>query len=126
MGAEGNETMTGHRIFATPFAAIHPLYVAKAERKGRSRAEVDAVISWLTGYDRDGLARALEDGRDLAAFFAGAPAPNPARMAVTGPVCGVRVEAVADPLMREIRILDRLVDELARGRPLERVLRQAP
>jgi hypothetical protein len=116
--------MSGHRIFSTAFAAVYPLYLAKAERKGRSRAEVDAVIAWLTGYDADGLAAQIDCGADFATFFAEAPAMNPARSEVTGLVCGVRVERVADPLMREIRILDKLVDELAKGRPLERVLRQ--
>jgi hypothetical protein len=116
--------MAGHRIFTTPFAAVYPHYVAKAERKGRTRAEVDAVIAWLTGYDAAGLAAQLDRGADFAAFFAEAPAMNPARASVTGVVCGVRVEQVADPLMREIRILDKMVDELAKGRALEKVLRQ--
>lgn len=115
--------MASHRIFSTAFAAVYPHYVAKAERKGRTRAEVEAVIAWLTGYDAAGLAAQIARGADFAAFFAEAPAMNPARAAVTGVVCGVRVEEVADPLMREIRILDKLVDELAKGRPLVRVLR---
>jgi hypothetical protein len=117
--------MTRHKIFGMPFAKVYPLYVAKAERKGRTRAEVDTVIRWLTGYSEAGLAEALERGTDFEAFFAGAPAPNPARDRVTGVVCGVRVEEVADPLMREIRVLDKLVDELARGRPMAKVLREA-
>lgn len=115
--------MTGHRIFTTSFASVYPHYVAKAERKARSRAEVDAVIAWLTGYDEAGLAAQLEARVGFATFFAEAPALNPRRLEVTGTVCGVRVETVPDPLMREIRILDRLVDELARGRPLAKVLR---
>ncbi|MCX7645867.1 MAG: DUF2200 domain-containing protein [Rhodobacteraceae bacterium] len=116
--------MTGHRIFGTPFAAVYPLYVAKAARKGRTRAEVDAVIRWLTGYSEAGLAAVLERRTDFATFFAEAPAMNPARDRVRGVVCGVRVEEVADPLMREIRVLDKLVDELARGRPMAKVLRE--
>ena len=115
--------MAAHRMFTTAFASVYPLYVAKAERKGRTRAEVDSAIAWLTGYDAAGLAAQLERGADFTAFFAEAPAMNPARAAVTGTVCGVRVEQVADPLMREIRILDKLVDELAKGRPLAKVLR---
>lgn len=117
--------MSAHRIFSMPFAKVYPAYVAKAEKKGRTKAEVDEVIAWHTGYDPAGLAEVLEDQRDFAAFFAQAPALNPAREIVTGVVCGVRVEAVEDPLMKEIRILDKLVDELAKGRPMEKVLRQA-
>jgi hypothetical protein len=112
-----------HRIFTTSFASVYPLYVAKVERKGRSKAEVDEVIRWLTGYSDAGLSEALADGRDFATFFAKAPAMNPARERITGTVCGVRVEAVEDPLMREIRYLDKLIDEVAKGRPMEKVLR---
>lgn len=115
--------MAGHRIFTTSVASVYPLYRAKLERKGRTAGELDAVLCWLTGHSPDSLKAALDRGSDFATFFAGAPAPNPARMQVTGTVCGVRVETLADPLMREIRILDRLVDELAKGRPLEKVLR---
>ena len=113
-----------HRIYGMAFAKVYPAYVAKAEKKGRTRAEVDEVIHWLTGYSAAGLAEVLADGRDLAAFFAAAPALNPAREQVTGVICGVRIEAIEDPLMREIRILDKLVDELAKGRPLEKILRR--
>ncbi|MFC3099876.1 DUF2200 family protein [Altererythrobacter lauratis] len=113
-----------HRIYAMTFARIHAALLAKVERKGRSREELDAVIGWLTGYDASGIADSVADGRDMAAFFASAPAPNPARMDVTGVVCGVRVENVEEPLMRDIRVLDKLVDELAKGRPLAKVLRQ--
>ncbi len=117
--------MNGHRIYGLAFAKVYPAYVAKAEKKGRTRAEVDQVICWQTGYDAAGLAAALADQRDFTAFFAQAPAMNPARDLVTGVVCGVRVEVVEHPLMKEIRILDKLVDELAKGRPMAKVLRPA-
>jgi hypothetical protein len=112
-----------HPIFAMPFAKVYPLYVAKAERKARSQAEVDQIIHWLTGYDAQGLAEVLQSNADFAAFFAKAPALNPARGQVTGVICGVRIEAIEDPLMREIRIMDKLIDELAKGRPMAKVLR---
>jgi len=115
--------VAGHRIFGTPFAAIYPLYVTKVERKGRERAEVDAVLRWLTGYDEAGLAAAVADERTLAEFFAAAPAMNPAAELITGVVCGVRVEQIEDPLMQQIRWMDKLVDELARGKKLATVLR---
>jgi hypothetical protein len=113
----------GHRIFTTSFASVYPHYVAKAERKGRTRAEVDQIILWLTGYDADQLEALLADRTDFETFFARAPAMNPAREGITGAVCGVRVEAVEDPLMREIRYLDKLIDELAKGRAMDRILR---
>jgi len=116
--------MSEHRIFRTSFARVYPLLVAKAERKGRLRAEVDEVIRWLTGYSEEGFAAQLAKDVDYRTFFAEAPALNPARAEIRGKVCGVQVEAVADPLMREIRYLDKLVDELARGRPMQKVLRQ--
>jgi hypothetical protein len=112
-----------HRIYTTSFASVYPHYVAKAEKKGRSKAEVDAIIGWLTGYSPQGLAAALASGTDFATFFGEAPAMNPARNLVTGTICGIRVEAVEEPLMREIRILDKLVDELAKGRKMEKILR---
>ncbi len=115
--------MSAHRIFSMAFARVYPMYVQKAERKGRTRDEVDAVIGWLTGYDVAGLARQLERQVDFATFFAQAPALNPKRSLVTGVVCGVRVETVEDPLMQLIRQLDKLVDELAKGRPMEKILR---
>lgn len=115
--------MSEHRVFSTPFAKVYPLYVQKAERKQRTRAEVDQVICWLTGYDAAGLQAQLDRGVDLRTFFAQAPSPHPAAALVTGVVCGVRVEQVEDPLMRDIRRLDKLVDELARGRPMAKVLR---
>ena len=116
--------MAGPRIYATSFASVYPLYVAKAAKKGRTKAEVDAVIHWLTGYGEAGLAAQLAAGSDFATFFAEAPAMNPARAAIAGTVCGVRVETITEPLMREIRILDKLVDELARGKKMETILRE--
>lgn len=113
-----------HRIYGMSFASVYPLYQAKVEKKGRTKAELDAVIGWLTGYSPEGLAEALADGRDFTRFFGEAPALNPAREQVTGVICGVRIEEIAEPLMREIRILDKLVDELAKGRPMAKVLRQ--
>jgi hypothetical protein len=115
--------VSGHRIFTTAFADVHPLYVAKAERKGRTRAEVDDAVRWLTGYDDDGLAAALEQRVTFEELFAHAPAMNPHADLVTGSVCGVRVQDVEDPLMRRIRMLDKLVDEIAKGRPMSKVLR---
>ncbi|SFR89721.1 DUF2200 domain-containing protein [Sphingomonas jatrophae] len=115
--------MAGHRIYSTSFASVYPLYVAKAERKGRQKAEVDAILVWLTGYDQAGLEAEIAAGTTFEAFFARAPALNPARAAITGTVCGVRVEAVEEPLMREIRYLDKLIDELAKGRPMAKILR---
>lgn len=111
------------RIFAMPFARVYPEYVAKAERKGRTRAEVDTIIAWLTGYDADGLAAVLAAGTPIAEFCAAAPALNPARERITGTICGIRVETIADPTMRLVRQLDKLIDELAKGRPMERILR---
>ena len=111
-----------HRIFGTTVASVYPLYVAKVERKGRTRGELDAVIRWLTGYDEAELARHLATGTTFADFFAGARL-NPDAVLITGVVCRVRVEAIEDPLMQQIRYLDKLVDELAKGRPLEKVLR---
>jgi hypothetical protein len=99
------------------------MYVAKVERKGRSKAELDQVICWLTGYDRDQLENKLENRVDFETFFADAPAPNPARAEIKGMICGVRVEGIEEPTMREIRYLDKLVDELAKGKPMEKVLR---
>jgi hypothetical protein len=115
--------MQEHRIFTTPFAKVYPLYVQKAERKNRTKAEVDEVICWLTGYDPAGLQRQLEAQADFRTFFAEAPAMHPNCPLITGVVCGVRVEEVEDPLMQKIRYLDKLVDELAKGRKMEKVLR---
>ena len=116
--------MAQHRIFTTPFATVYPLYVQKAERKGRTKDEVDQVIGWLTGYDAAGLQRQIEQGTDYAGFFAQAPAPHPDSALIRGVVCGVRVEEIDDPLMRQIRQLDKLVDELAKGKPMDKVLRR--
>lgn len=116
--------MTGHRIFTTSVASVYPLYVAKAERKGRSRAELDQILSWLTGYSPEQLQAVMDDGRDFESFFARAPQLNPNRSQIRGTICGVRIENIEDPLRREIRYLDKLVDELAKGRPLEKILRR--
>lgn len=116
--------MNHERVFAMPFAKVYPMYVQKAERKGRSRDEVDQVIGWLTGYTPAQLQQQIAQGSDLRTFFDSAPAPNANRDQVTGVVCGVRVETVEDPLMREIRRLDKLIDELAKGKAMEKILRQ--
>ena len=113
-----------HRIFTTPFAAVYPLYIAKAERKGRTRGEVDEVIAWLTGFDGDELQQHLDAGSTFADFFADARL-NPGVQQIRGVVCGVRVEDIDDPLMQKIRCLDKLVDELATGKKMEKVLRSA-
>ena len=114
--------MAQHRIYTTSVASVYPLYVAKAERKGRTRAEVDEVIRWLTGFSQPELDAQLERRTDFETFFAEARL-NPARAAITGVVCGVRVEEVAERLMREIRYLDKLVDELAKGKAMGKILR---
>ncbi len=115
-------TSAGHRIYTMTVASVYPLYLAKIEKKGRTRAELDAVIHWLTGYDEAELGRILADGTTFADFFAGARL-NPDAVRITGVICGIRVETIEDPLMQQIRYLDKLVDELAKGRPLEKVLR---
>jgi hypothetical protein len=112
-----------HRIFTMSFASVYPLYVAKAEKKGRTKAEVDAVICWLTGYSQQELKRQLKKETDFETFFKEAPKLNPARSLIKGVVCGVRVEEIEEPLMREIRYLDKLVDELAKGKAMEKILR---
>jgi hypothetical protein len=114
-----------HRIFTMPFSKVYPFLVAKAEKKGRTKPEVDEVIRWLTGYTPKGLARQLKDETDFETFFAQAPKLNPKRKLITGLICGYRVEEIEDPLMREIRYLDKLVDELAKGRAMEKVLRKS-
>lgn len=110
------------RIYTTSVASVYPLYLAKVERKGRTQAELDEVIRWLTGFDEDALRSYLDEGTTFEDFFAAARL-NPKASLITGVVCGVRVEDVADPLMQQIRYLDKLVDELAKGRPMDRVLR---
>ena len=114
---------TKHRIYTTPFASVYPLYVAKVEKKGRTKAELDAVIRWLTGYQQKELEELMQQRKDFETFFAEAPKLNPARTLVKGVVCGVRVEDIQEPTMREIRYLDKLVDELAKGRAMEKILR---
>lgn len=116
--------MPGHRIFATKFASVYPLYVQKAERKNRTKQEVDQVIRWLTGYDPAGLQRQIDRETDVETFFAQAPAMHPNASLIKGVVCGVRVEEVEDPLMRKIRYLDKLIDELAKGKAMDKILRQ--
>ena len=113
-----------HRIFATPFAKVYPLYVKKAEAKGRTKAEVDEVIRWLTGYSQPQLEKQVADGVDFEAFYAQSPAWNPNAALIKGVVCGVRVETIEDPLMQRLRYLDKLIDELAKGKPMEKILRQ--
>ncbi|WP_136519606.1 DUF2200 domain-containing protein [Cellulomonas telluris] len=117
--------MAGHRIFTTSFASIYPHYVAKAERKGHSRDEVDHVIGWLTGYDRTALEDVIARQVDLATFFAQAPAMNPNAELITGVIYGMRVEEIEDPLMQQIRWMDKLVDEVARGKRMTSILRGA-
>lgn len=115
--------MAKHRIFTTAFAKVYPMYVQKAEGKGRTRVEVDQVIRWLTGYTQAGLEQQIAQGTDIETFFAQAPAMHPNASLVKGVVCGVRVEEVEDPLMRKIRIMDKLIDELAKGKAMEKILR---
>ncbi len=117
-------SQTKHRIFTMAFARVYPEYVAKAERKGRTKAEVDTIIRWLMGYSQKELNAHLKKQTDIETFFAQAPRLNPARTMITGVICGIRVENIADPLMREIRYLDKLIDELAKGKAMEKILRQ--
>lgn len=115
--------MPKHQIFATAFAKVYPLYVQKAERKSRTKEEVDQIICWLTGYDKVGLHRQIEQGNDFQTFFAQAPAIHPNSALIKGVVCGVRLEDIDDPLMQKIRHLDKLIDELAKGKAMEKILR---
>ena len=114
---------TNERVFKMIFAKVYPLYVAKAERKGRKKAEVDEIICWLTGYDQRGLEGQLKKESNIGTFFEEAPRMNPSRSLIKGVVCGVRVENVQDPTMREVRYLDKLIDELAKGKAMEKILR---
>lgn len=114
---------TTHRIFTTAFSKVYPMYVQKAERKGRTKEEVDGIIRWLTGYNQADLDKQIEQQNDFETFFAQAPAMNPNTSLITGLVCGIRVEDVDDPLMQKIRFLDKLVDELAKGKAIEKILR---
>lgn len=116
--------MTKHRIYATSFASVYPHYVAKAEKKGRTKAEVDEIIAWLTGYGPTELAAVLKKKTDFESFFALAPRLNPLRSLIRGVVCGLRVEDVEEPLMRENRCLENLIDELAKGKAMDKILRK--
>ncbi|QQG50149.1 MAG: DUF2200 domain-containing protein [Candidatus Berkelbacteria bacterium] len=111
------------RIYKMKVAGVYPFYVAKAEKKGRTKAEVDEIIRWLTGYSQKELEAVLNSETDFEAFFSQAPKPNPNRTKVTGTICGVRIEEITDPIVREVRILDKLIDDLAKGRPMEKIIR---
>ena len=115
--------MAEHRIFKMSFASVYPHYISKAEKKGRTKDEVDRIIRWLTGYSQEGLEALLDNGIDIKTFINESPALNPDRSLIKGVVCGIRVEEIEDPLMREIRYLDKLIDELARGKAMEKILR---
>lgn len=116
--------MSEHRIFTIAFAKVYPLYIQKAERKNRTKEEVDQVICWLTGYDKTGLQQQIEQETDFKNFFANAPAIHPNSALIKGVVCGVRIEDIEDPLMQKIRYLDKLIDELAKGKRMDKILRQ--
>jgi hypothetical protein len=116
--------MDNHRVFKLPFASVYPLYVQKAEKKGRKQKEVDEVICWLTGYSPHTLAEQIKRKKDFEAFFSEAPALHPNASKITGVICGVRIEEIEDPLMRKIRYLDKLIDELAKGKAMEKILRK--
>lgn len=121
---KGRWIMGKHRIYTTSFASVYPHYVTKAEKKGRTKAEVDEIITWLTGYSQAELAAQLENKTDFETFFAEAPLMNPSRSLIKGVVCGVRVEDIEEPTMREIRYLDKLIDELAKGKAIEKIFRK--
>lgn len=116
--------MAKPRIYTTSFASVYPHYVAKAEKKGRTKAEVDEIIRWLTGYSQKELEAQLKKQTDFETFFAEAPEPNPSRALIKGVICGIRVEDIKEPLMQEIRYMDKLIDELARGKAIEKILRK--
>lgn len=116
--------MEKHRIYCTSVGSVYPHYVAKAEKKGRTKEDVDEIICWLTGYDQKTLDARMKDGTDFETFFADAPTMNPSRHLVKGVICGVRIEDIEEPLMREIRYLDKLIDELAKGKAIEKILRE--
>jgi hypothetical protein len=116
--------MTKHRIYTTSLASVYPHYVTKAEKKGRTKADVDEVIRWLTGWSQEALEAQLEKQTDFETFFAEAPHLNPSRALIKGVICGVRLEEIEEPTMREIRYLDKLIDELAKGKAMEKILRQ--
>lgn len=115
--------MKKHRIYTTSFASVYPHYVAKAEKKGRTKAEVDEIICWLTGYGQGELEELMRNKTDFETFFAEAPKMNPSRELIKGVVCGIRVEDIQEPIMREIRYLDKLIDELAKGKAMDKILR---
>jgi len=116
--------MDNTRVYRMSFASVYPHYINKAEKKGRSKAELDEIIAWLTGYDEQALQRIIADKTDFETFFAEAPALNPNVSKITGVICGYRVEDIEDKLMQKVRYLDKLVDELAKGRPMEKILRK--
>jgi hypothetical protein len=116
---------SNHRIYKITFASVYPLYIAKAEKKGRTKAEVDEIIYWLTGYNQKKLEDQVEKQVDFETFFSEAPKMNPSRKMITGVICGVRVEDIEEPLMQEIRYLDKLIDELAKGKDMEKILRKS-
>jgi Uncharacterized protein conserved in bacteria len=116
--------MNKHRVYTIPFADVYPHYLTKAERKGRTKAEVDEIIRWLTGYTQKQLEAQIQKGTDFETFFGKAPRLNPSRALIKGVICGVRIEEIEDPLMREIRYLDKLIDELAKGKAMEKILRK--
>lgn len=117
--------MTKHRIYTMSVASVYPHYIAKAEKKGRTKDEVDAIIRWLTGYSQEKFEDLLKNKTDFETFFAIAPQLNPARALITGSICGVKIQEIEEPLMREIRYLDKLIDELAKGKSMEKILRQS-
>lgn len=114
-----------HKVFSMSFGRIYPMYVAKAEKKGRTKEEVDKIILWMTGYDEEGLQKVLREEKTVERFFQEAPKLHPNRTLIKGVICGVRVEEIEDPLMREVRYLDKLIDELAKGKAMEKILREA-
>ncbi len=116
--------MTKPRIYTMSFASVYPLYIAKAEKKGRTKSEVDEIIRWLTGYTQKGMESQLKKQVDLETFINEAPRPNPSRALIKGVICGVRVEDIKEPIMRELRYLDKLIDELAQGKAMEKILRK--
>lgn len=116
--------MAEHRIYTMSFASVYPLYITKAEKKGRTKSEVDEIIKWLTGYDQKGLEVEIEKQTDFETFFANAPKLNSDRILITGVICGIRVEEIKEPTMQEIRYLDKLIDELAKGKTMEKILRK--
>ncbi len=118
------QPMTKHRIYSISVASVYPHYIAKAEKKGRTKAEVDEIFPWLTGYDKTALEAELAKGTTFEDFFAAAPKLNPARSLITGVICGIRVENIEEPLMRELRYLDKLIDELAKGKAMAKILRR--